>query len=104
MRCNCLGLLTLVALFAGCRCGPKVEHATSDVAVSPGALDFGEIALGAALPLTLELTDHGLAPAGVELSVDGPFALSTASVSISGGSSVQVTGTFTPARPGPATG
>jgi hypothetical protein len=96
--------IVLAVLFGACRCNPPTHQATGDLRAMPTALDFGDVAIGASLPLMLELDDTGQAPADATLTVDGPFTLSATSVSTGGGGSTTVTVTFAPSVVGAASG
>jgi hypothetical protein len=94
----------LSILVLACKGGSPTNTATSELRASPSALQFGDVAIGAALPLTFELDNTGQAPADATLSIDGPFTLSATTASLSGGASTSFTVTFAPMSLGPATG
>jgi hypothetical protein len=96
-------ILALALFAAGCR-PDTTNTATSDLRASPAALQFGDVAMGASVPLTFELDNAGQAPAEATLSIDGPFTLSGTSASLSGGASTSFTVTFAPMALGAAMG
>jgi hypothetical protein len=103
-RMRALALAVLVVAVSGCRCGGKTTGATSDLRVTPGALQFGDVAIGASLPLTFEIDNGGQASGDVMLTVEGPFTLSATTATVGAGSAAMFTVTFAPSVKGPVTG
>ena len=99
-----LALVVLVVAVSGCHCGGPTMGVSSDLRVSPGALQFGDVAIGASLPLTFEVDNGGRASGDVMLTLDGPFTLSATTATVGAGSSAMFTVTFAPMATGPVTG
>ena len=70
-----LALVVLPLLFAGCRCGPGVQDIPAVLAVSPNALDFGEVKLGDTAELPVKLSAQVNAPVSITgVTVEGASA------------------------------
>src|SRR5262249_42302271 len=67
-------IAVLCFLVGACRC-ERVTMASADISVASAQLDFGKVALGVSVPLTVEVRNSGVASSPLALAVSGPFAL-----------------------------
>lgn len=103
---NRLGWVAFLAL-TGCQCGAaRIGAVSQELHVSPEALDFGEVELGATSTLKLALTNHSIAALTID-SVDVEGTSPTAyqphaalPLRIAAGETSELSVTYAPAHPG----
>jgi hypothetical protein len=95
--------VTCFVVCAGCRCGQSVQTAGGALTAQPAALDFGKVAVGASLDLSLTLNNEALFSQQVTLRTTAPFDVMSMA-SVGGGSSAEVRATFRPTAVGPQQG
>ncbi|MBL8954791.1 MAG: choice-of-anchor D domain-containing protein [Myxococcaceae bacterium] len=89
---------------SACRCGETVTPATSELTATELELDFGRIAIGAALELPVTVRNGGLAPAELTVTVARPFAVDVTPTGLGGAGELTLTVRFAPSQLGAATG
>lgn len=92
-------------LFSGCNCGETLTRLNAFIAVEPESVDFGRVALGAAVERTLVLRNKGSIVLMIEgFETDAPFVAPVETSSIGIGQEIEVTVGFRPTALGAQSG
>lgn len=80
---------------------PQVSKAAAaPLQVTPGALDFGQLYVGATASLTLTLRNEGKVARAARLELEAPFTSQPTALTVGGGDAIEVVLTVTPTAPG----